>query len=990
MTLSTPWALLLLLTIPLLWFIAWSCCNRHHWLREVSSLVIRTLIILALVLALAGIQQVQSSDALTTIFLLDASDSMGPAEHEAGVTYIRQALTAMETQDKAGVIIFGADALVEQHVSTKPNFANPASIPVTNYTDIEGAIRLALTLFPDQTARRLIILSDGQANLGDARQATQLAQASGVEVSVLSLLTLSGPDVRLDSLSAPVTLHQDEHFDLTVSVHTNTAMDVPLQIFNEGQLVAQQNLSLQTGDNTFVLPLIAGIPGFTAFQARLTPAQDTFPQNNALDAFSEVKGPLSVLLVAEHADEGQPLVAALQDTGMTVTPVGPAEMPSDLGRLSEFAAVALVNVPSFKLTPRQLDLLQTYVRDLGHGLVVIGGEESYGPGGYFQTPLEETLPVEMTIQDKQRLPGMTLLTVIDKSGSMSSGGTRQGTGPRKVELAKEAIYRSIDLLVPWDRIGVIAFDNAAHWVQEPLPVTNIQRIKDAVGTIRASGGTDIFAGLKLAAEAIVKEPTQVRHIVLLTDGGANPNGIPELTQDLAEQGVTVSVVAIGEGYAPFLEDVAKIGEGRFHFAADASVIPQIFAQETSLASRSYIVEETFTPQVGSPSPILQGFSNLPPLHGYVATSSKLTAQTVLRGGPEQDPLLAQWQYGLGRSVAWTSDAKGQWAADWVAWDGFPRFWSQLIRWTIVEGSSAGLESQIRLEGDRAIVSAEVLAPDGGYRNDLDVSLNLIDPDLNTRTLSLHQTAPGLYEGSFRPDKTGIYLLRTTGQDDDNLVAAQTRGFVMAYSPEYRTSDPDTTLLPDLAAIGNGQILSPATPQDAFAHTLPLAQGSTDLWPWFLLTAILLLPLDVAIRRVIIGQEDILQLWRKVQARLPQRPPPPQASVSSAGRLLKLKGQQQAEVMADEDIQPHRPSPLEYSNAEIVEQKSEGIAERESEETAKPKSKETPSPQKSPVIQPLPPLPLEPENKTDESASKDKEESTVRRLMQAKRKRRTRR
>ncbi len=965
MTFTTPWALLLLLAIPALWWIAWPRRNRKRWLRENISLALRSIIIFGVVLALGGAQQVQSSDSLATVFLLDVSDSVTRIEQEAGVAYIQQALAAMPDSDKAGVVVFGADALVERPAINSTIFGFPASVPVTQYTDIAGAIRLGLTLFPDDAARRMIILSDGQANIGDARQAAQLAAASGVEVSVLPLPQQSGPEVRLDSLSAPAVLHESEQFDLSLTVNSNIAMDVPLQIFSQGQLVAQQNLSLQTGDNSFVLPLAAGQTGFTTYQARLAPPADTFTQNNSLDTFSEVKGPLSVLVVAPQADEAQPLNEALQGTGMTVAMINPAELPSDLGRLSEYAAVILVNTPSFSLAPRQLELLQSYVRDLGHGLVVIGGEESYGPGGYFQTALEETLPVEMTISDKQRLPGMTLLTVIDKSGSMSSGGTQQGSGPRKVELAKEAIYRSVDLLVPWDRIGVIAFDSAARWVQEPVPATGTQRIKDAVGTIRAGGGTDIFAGLKLAAEAIVKEASVVRHIVLLTDGGANPTGILELTKELADQEITISVVAIGEGYAPFLEEVAQLGGGRFHFAHDASVIPQIFAQETSLASRSYLVEETFTPQVSSPSPILQGFRQLPPLHGYVATSPKLTAQTVLRGGSEQDPILAQWQYGLGRAVAWTSDAKGQWAVEWLGWDQFPRFWSQLVRWTIVEGSGGGLESQIRLEGDRAIVSAEVLNADGSYRNDLAVQLSLIDPNLAQRTITLPQTAPGLYEGNFRPDETGIYLLRVVGreagpeagQEGDELVAAQTRGFVIGYSPEYRTTEPDTTLLPDIASLGHGQILSPTAPEAAFAHTLPPAQGSTDLWPWFLLVAILLLPLDVAIRRVIVGREDIRHLWLKLHARLPQRSPTPQPSVSSAGRLLKVKQKEP----------PDGPSPDGPPPDPVV--------------SATPSKIEV-SP--SPVAKPTP-APSTPSPKSDEVEA----ETTVRRLMRAKQRRQKR-
>lgn len=902
MSFTSPWALLLLLALPALALIARADrfsksagALPQRW-RELVSLGLRGLIITLVVLALAGMQRVQYNNHLTTIFLLDVSDSTGGPGQEAGLTYIRQALAAMGPEDRAGLILFGADASVERAPSNNPELAELASVVNGSFTNIDRAVRLGLTLFPQDTARRLVILSDGGANVGATRQAVQLAQAGGVEVSVVPLARQSGVEVRLDELHAPSSLHQGEHFDLSVKIHSTTALSVPLQVFSEGQLVAQQGLALQAGDNSFVLPLVAGEPGFTTFQARLAPPADTFPQNNRLDAVSEVRGPLSVWVVAEEPAEALPLTTALRQAGLLVRQSRPADLSSDLAGLSEASAVVLVNVPAPKLTPRQLTLLQTYVRDLGHGLVVIGGEASYGPGGYFQTPLEETLPVEMTIRDKQRLPGMTLLPIIDKSGSMADGGTPADGGPRKVELAKEAVYRSVDLLVPYlDRLGLVAFDNAAQWVIEPTPLENIERIKEAIGTIRASGGTDILAGLQLGAEAIVKEPSQVRHIVLLTDGGADPGGIPELTQQLAEQGVTVSVVAIGQGYAPFLEDVARLGGGRFYLADDASVIPQIFAQETSLASRSYIVEETFVPQPVSPSPILQGFSQLPALQGYIATSPKLTAQVILRGGQQQDPLLAQWQYGLGRAVAWTSDAKGQWASQWVTWPDFPHFWAQVVRWTIVESSGGALESQVRLEEDQAVVTAEVLNPAGSFYNHLDLKLTSIAPNLDQQTVSMAQVAPGLYEGRFQPAEVGAYLLHLTGQIGDTTVAAQTRGFVIAYSPEYRQTQFETTLLPDLAAIGRGRVLSLDAPAEAFDHSLPPARSATALWPWLLLAAILLWPFDVAVRRVMVGREDIRRAWARWRRSLPQPARPAQGELSSAGRLLQVKGKSRRDV-----------------------------------------------------------------------------------------------
>jgi Mg-chelatase subunit ChlD len=922
---NEPWLLLLLLALPFIGWLGWKHRSPARLRRDSASIALRALIALLIVLSLAGASRVQSSGGLDVVFLLDASDSVGQEARDKALAFVRESLAAMPPGDRAGLILFGADALVERPVVADVGLPDPASAPLRAYTDIAGAIRLGLALFPGDAARRLVLLSDGQANLGDARSAAQLAAASGAQLLAVPLAPEVGYEARLESLSAPATLHQGERFDLALQVQASAAMTAALRVFADGRLVAGEALALQKGLNTFRLPLTAGGPGFTTFRAQLVPARDTFPQNNELDAFSIVRGPLRVLLVAGERPEGENLRRALLAAGLTVDEAEPGQMPADAGSLGEYAAVVLVNVPSFELSPRQLKLLQAYVRDLGHGLLVVGGDSSYGPGGYFQTPLEETLPVEMALKDKERLPGMTMLMVIDKSGSMENSGTPGGGGPRKVELAKEAIYRSLDLLGPWDRAGVIAFDNAARWVVRPTYVADVGAIKDAVGTIRASGGTDIYAGMKLAAEAMAGEQSRVKHIVLLTDGGASPEGIPELVRGLREQEVSTSVVAIGEGYAPFLVDLADIGGGRFHFAADATVIPQIFAQEATLASRAYIIEETFTPRLASVSPILQGIEAVPPLRGYVGTTPKLTAQVVLVSDKD-DPLLAQWQYGLGRAVAWTSDAKGQWAADWLEWAEFPRFWAQAVRWTIVEGTGGGLETQVRLEGARAVVSVEALDEKGDYRNGLELGLSTLAPSLKSQEIALRQVAPGLYEGEFSPQEAGTYLLRVHGSAPDGTALAQTGGFVLAYSPEYRATGADMSLLAGLAEIGRGELINDAG--KVFAHTLPPVSRASELWPWLLAIALCLLPLDVGLRRLTVTRRDLREMWERLARRLPQRRPAPPAP-SGLERLMAAKERSGKERRKPElppipppaaapPAEPGKPKPAEEVKPETVQ------------------------------------------------------------------------
>ncbi|MDY7040254.1 MAG: VWA domain-containing protein [Chloroflexota bacterium] len=886
-----PWALILLLALlPTVWL--WrQGRSRARRTRSALILLARVLILTLLVLSVAGTQLVRAVDELAVVFLVDVSDSISQPWKASALSFVEAALAEMGPQDRAGIVVFGSDALVDRPVSVAQELGELFSIPATGHTDIEEAIRLGLALFPGATQKRLVLLSDGQENAGTAEVAARLAAAGGVELDVVPLLTGAGQEVWVDALEAPSTLHEGETFSLVVKVQSTAETESNLRVLADGQIVGEETLALRPGLNTYALPLVAGAPGFSTFRVQVTAEQDTFYQNNQLSAFSLVRGAPRVLVVARDAAESENLVAALTATDLQIEETTPARLSSDLTELGEYAALVLINVPAAELGPRKMAALQTYVRDLGRGLVCVGGEESYGVGGYFGTPLEEALPVEMRIKDKARMPTLALTFVVDKSGSMGSGGT--AGGPPKVELAKEAVIRSVELLGPDDQLGVVAFDDNAHWVVNLAPLEDAITVQEMVGTIRVGGGTDIFAGLKAAADAILSADARVKHVVLLTDGGADPSGIPELVDEMRAADVTLSVVAVGQDYAPFLEPLAVRGGGRFHFVPDPASIPEIFVQETTIAQRAYIIEETFFPEQVATSPILDGIEAVPTLYGYIGTSGKDVAQVVLVSA-QNDPILAQWQYGLGRSVAWTSDAWGRWAREWVTWEGFPRFWAQIVRWTIVERAESGLETRVFPEGERVRLTVDVVDQAGDYLNGLVVQVNVVAPtqveEQGLASLLLHQTAPGHYEGEFAAPEEGVYLLGVTADREEadgavHTLASQATGFVRGYSDEYRRFGADTALLSRLAEIGHGHELR--SPDEAFAHTLAAVRTHTDVWPWLLTVAVCLLPLDVGLRRVTVNMADVRGWLARGWARLRRRRVP-QAAPSGLERLLVAK------------------------------------------------------------------------------------------------------
>lgn len=854
-------ALILLVLLPVLWMIGFP---RHAFRRrrDITSLTLRTFIVVLLILALSGLQNVQAVDRLAVVFLVDASDSMGSDSEERQLEFMREALGAKQPDDEWAALLFGDNAVPETDFSVAGEIEGFASIPQTTGTDIANGIQTALSMFPPDVSRRIVILSDGQATAGDAIARAQRAAVSGVEISYAPVFRAAAPDVRITDIDAPGRVAENQSFDVSVGIHAEAATPATLRIFSGGRLIHEEGLELQAGDTRYSLTQSGEKSGFLDFKAQIDVpgGNDNFNQNNQLGAFSQVVGPARVLLVSGDESETLHLLPALEQVELQVDVVTPSGMPVNMPGLANYKSVILANVPATALGHGQMALLDLYVSDVGGGLVMVGGPDSYAPGGYYQTPLERALPVEMQIKDQKRLPQLTIAYLIDRSGSMGQIGR---SGVPNLELAKRAIVLSLELLQPSDRVAIGTFDTGGAWVVPFQQVNDAQALIAMTNTIRSGGGTDIMAGLRLVERDIVEEPSELKHLILLTDGGASPTGLVELSETLNEQhNVTLSAIAVGRNPAAFLETMAEAGNGNYYRVADVEQIPLIFAQETVLASRSYIVEKNFTPNITGSSAIIDGISAFPPLRGYVASTPKVVAQRILSGPePYADPILAAWQYGLGRVVAWTSDASARWANEWVDWEDFPRFWGQAIAWSINAGANKNLETSVTVHGDRARIVVDARDDDGGFLDGLTLTSAVLNPAGGSVRAPMQQTAPGRYESSFAPQNEGAYFLTISGQPpagspEANLTDLQ--GWVMSYSPEYIPRPHDEQLLAEIAEITGGKNL--AEQADAvFAHDLGTETAATDIWEQLLLLALLLLPLDIAVRRLIITRSDLQRL-----------------------------------------------------------------------------------------------------------------------------------
>jgi hypothetical protein len=526
----------------------------------------------------------------------------------------------------------------------------------------------------------------------------------------------------------------------------------------------------------------------------------------------------------------------------------------------------------------------------------------------------------MDVRNKEQEANLALVLAVDKSGSMgrchcddpdlNQTYTRQESGQPKVDIAKEAIMRAAGALGDQDFLGVVAFDNAAKWAVKTQKLVDPNSLENAIGGIPAQGQTNLQSGVESAYESLLGVEAQRKHIILLTDGWVHQTALLSQAREMQEEGITLSVVAAGGGSALYLEELAQSGGGTYYPAADILRVPDFFLKETVTAVGRYIIEEPFYPLPGMSSPIMSNLDprTLPPLYGYNGTTPKGTSRLDLIT-PQGDPLLATWQYGLGRAAAWTSDVENRWATQWLAWEEFPRFAAQLVGWTLPAPQVEGLTASARVKENRGAIELEALDENGQPLNFLYAHASLVAPDLSVSETELTQVGPGRYQAEVPLSQPGTYLVRLGVNEGDNSLGQQVLGMVVPYSPEYRTSSTDRPLLAELARITGGSEL--AEPVAAFIHNLEATAKAREIWQPLLLIVALLFPLDVAIRRVMLGRSDFEKAWVWMQARLPFRRRQTGAEQRVLGGLFKARERarqrqaRESQVLDEKEVKPSK-------------------------------------------------------------------------------------
>ena len=816
-------------------------------------------------------------DRLNVVFLLDHSDSVSLVARERAYRFVAEAVKHLKSGDRHEVIVFGEEAVVDQPLSNRPSVDRPKAVVSGRGTNIFQAMQLALATVTPGHANRLVMLTDGRQNAGNALAGAQAAKDARADIFYVPAPLTFTQEVVAEAMVLPQEVKYGEPFQAKVVAWSLKETQARLSLFRNGEFLGSQIVRLTAGKNVFAYRQALDQSGIHVYQAALDVEGDTIEDNNRAVGTVVVRGRPQVLLADRDRSHASSLAAALRSQNIEVTVVEPPGIPKDVAGLQKYDGVVLSNVSSLKLTRPQMAQIRDYVRDHGGGLMMIGGEESFGLGGYYRTPVEEALPVTMEVKQKVEIPSLAVVLSIDRSGSMAMSTDEKVT---KLDLAKEAAHLVVDLLDERNEVGVMSWDTEFIWDSPMRGARDKGAIHHAIATIKAGGGTDGYPALKESYQILFDRPALLKHVIFLSDGQMTRGDFAGLLRRMAKDKITVSTVAIGkDADVQLMVDIAKWGKGRFYYTEDSQTIPRIFTLETQLASKASLVEQPFKPQLTAPNHEAMQDINwkaVPPLGGYVATTVKQNAELVLMSHQE-DPVLATWRYGLGRAAAFTSDAKSKWGVLWLRWGDFNKFWAQLTRWTLRSGSRSDTTAIVQRIDQTGEVVVDAVDGKGEFINFLDSQIGVVAPNRERSVVDLEQIGPGRYRGRFPAPQEGVYLVGMAQRKAERVVGSQLAGLVVPYAQELRDLGVDETLLRELAELTGGSALQ--EPQDAFLKLRRRSRIAVEIWPWLVgIVALMMVP-DIALRRVGPGGLSRMRGW--LSRRLRRATPVPERGEEGA-------------------------------------------------------------------------------------------------------------
>jgi uncharacterized membrane protein len=961
--------------------------------RRWTAIVLRAILVAALAALLARPTLTRTSEQLTVIVVADRSDSVPPDGREHAIHFLERSLQDAAPDDRlAWVDIAEAPGIRQLPSRDRRAYRRNESLSGSQ-TDLARGVQMAMAIASPETATRIVLASDGNETDGNLREAARIAVGNNVPIDVLPIRYRHAREVVFRRLAAPTRARSGQTVTLRFVLQSTAAARGRLQLSLNSRAVdldpdsAEMTVpvALAAGTNVKTVSLPVGTRGAHDFEAQFIPdsaAEDAMAQNNSASAMTFVAGAGYVMVVDTDAAAGEALAAALRAAEIDAKRRHASAFPDRLTALVDVDAVVLVNTGSEHFSFAQQEMLCRYVKDLGGGLVMVGGPQSFGAGGWIGSPAADVIPLDMDPPQKKQMPQGALVLVIDRSGSMAG---------EKLAISKRAAIAAATALSRLDFVGVVVFDTQAEW-QVPLqPARDKDAIRSRIRGVAVGGGTDMYTGLAEAARALREHRAGVKHVILLTDGMTAGRDCRPLAKSMAGDRITVSTLAVGpDADRRLLFDIARATGGRYYPVPDPARIPQIFVTEAQVVRRALIVEETFSPKFRSRNETVKGFvPPLPQLDGYVLAGPKPGLSQVVLASHLGDPILATSHAGLGRAAAFTSSADSRWAARWMQWGGFGRFWEQTVRWASRSAYSSDCEMFADVDGRRVTLTVEAVDAAGEFLQFDEIAAQRIAPDMSVEALPLVQVGPGRYRGRFRASQAGSHFVtvhyRPAGRDAGGGAAPQSAlrvaqcAVVVPYAPEFRDLSDNAAILVEVADMTGGRVLAvgeePAALFDRQGVKFP--RTAMVLTRELILAWLAVFLLDVAVRRVALdfralarkaagavrglwrpktGKEERLERLRRRRDELRERlgrraagamasrryEPPADAGAGGELPMARPKAPARAEARAAEappEAQPKRAGPAEESHLQRLlrakrerQDRSDGGRERDKDKS----------------------------------------------------------
>ncbi|MCB1226444.1 MAG: VWA domain-containing protein [Verrucomicrobiales bacterium] len=801
-----------------------------------AAFACRVMAALLLIVGLANPHRRQPMPGRQVLFLLDVSASVDLEAVEQELAEIETAMKDLRSRGQGTELYALAQGLRRVEVADLRQWITlwkkgAGDTDFRSASSLAEGLRAARLALPADRAARLVLCSDAVPTGDAASAAVEQLRTEGVEVRFRPLAAQRAAEAAVVSFQpAAQAAFEGEVMRFSAVIQANQSMPSRVRLTHQGVVFAEKKLTLTADDAgtrvEFDAPM--SVSGPAVWGVEIVPEKDQYTVNNRRQAVVRVRGKPRLLILHEPPSAMQALAQALRAQRFEVDVRPHRGLPARLEELAAFDAVVLSNIPASVLPAARLDLLRQYVADLGGGLAMLGSDNSFGLGGYHRTPVEEVLPLVSRFEKETEKPSMALALVIDKSGSMSG---------QPIALARQAAKMAVELLSARDQAAVIGFDSEPQVICGMTSASDVGTLQAAIDSLDSGGGTDLFPALSSAGEMLALSSARIKHVIVLSDGQTPEADYLSLTQRIADQGATVSTIALGADAArELLRAISEAGRGRYYETVDPSTVPQIFTRETLQASRGAIQEDLFLPVANFDHPLMAGLSpgtDLPPILGYVMTQAKPASELLLQV-ENGDPLLAYGRFGLGAGLAYTSDLTEAWGPEWLAWEQAGTFWAQIFRGILRRQESPGLaiSSEVSPSGEWHVTLRQDRNAESEPTRPSRWTGQLAEGDAAPQSVPVEETGLGRFELHLPIDPTptheGTASLRLRDLDTGELAV---RYHQATYPPEYQlrtTPDAALTTLPradlsradaDLAAVTAPQSLRPLLWLTALAFLL---------------------------------------------------------------------------------------------------------------------------------------------------------------------------